>query len=109
MYFEKSAFDLSQMGPRFDDLFCQKLLQKIKYQYLLNSPTRFLVDGEITYPDKAQWLRMKSSLDWFCDILGDSSKGTDLRRSLYTEITTYQIRAKQHKTFFGDPNNHVPR
>ncbi|MES2733180.1 MAG: hypothetical protein V4714_15640 [Bacteroidota bacterium] len=106
-YNENSDMESSALGNYFDQVFCFKLLQKIKYWYLLNSPQGF-IQGEITYTDAHNWEEIKTTLKWLTEVLNNFTDATP-KGKILSEANIYWMRCDKNKTYFGDADNFVPR
>jgi hypothetical protein len=116
--------DLADLGDVMHDMFLLMVLQAIKYRYLNCNPESFSVPSikararDYTFfpGSKTEWTNIGKLLEWLTSLLAKfqtKPSGYDLsairKYQIQAQAASFTLKYNDHKTFYGDPANWVPR
>jgi hypothetical protein len=106
----KQIDNLSELGEYYDDIFLLKIIQKTKWLYMFNSPTKY-VNKKIVYP--AGWGLIQDYLGWLQQVLSNytivnKQNAKNTKEELASIVSILAGRYSRSVTYFGLMPNQVP-
>ena len=119
--------DLAELGDAMHDMFLLMVLQSIKYRYLNCNPQSFSLptirplsrDYTFFPGSKTEWMNIGDLLAWLTRLLtnfqnkpkpsGADNLSAMRKYQIQAEAAAFILKYNDHKTFYGNPANWVPR